>query len=134
MMREYILKIIGAVILYSAGEMLLPEGNIKKYACVVMSLLVCLAFISPVGISDDFMGEIFTVTEAEVEDTFEGDVRSEYDKRIENIIYENTGEEAHVRTGENYEIVSVTVQSESAALYVINSLGVERSAIQIGKN
>ena len=133
-MRAYIVKIIGAVIMYSAGETLLPEGNIKKYACIVLSLLVCLAFISPLDISEDFRNEIFTVTQSEIEDTYESGVREEYERRIENMIYENTGGRAEVKTGDNYEIVSVIVSNDAAALYVINSLGVERSVVQIGKN
>lgn len=133
-MRAYIVKIIGAVILYCAGEMLLPEGNVKKYACVVLSLMVCLAFISPLEISEDFKDEIFTSSKTQIDDTFGDEVRAEYEKRIENIIYENTGGSAEVETGDNFEITSVTVSDEAAALYAINNLGVERSVIQIGKN
>ena len=53
---------------------------------------------------------------------------------IENMIYENTGDSAEVETGKNFEITSVTVSGEAAALYAINNLGVERSVVQIGKN
>ena len=134
MMRAYILKIVGAVIMYSAGETLLPDGNIKKYATVALSLLVCLAFISPLEISQDFKNEIFTAAQTEIDDTYESSIRAEYEKRIENMIYERTGGFAEVETGDNYEIISVTVSDDAAALYVINSLGVERGVVQIRKN
>lgn len=134
-MREYILKTVGAVILYAMGEMLLPEGNIKKYSCVVLSLLVALEFLSPVGISDDFKAEIFENTDVSVTDTFTGDVRAEYERRLEDMIYENTGVNARVITDGEFGIVSVTLPAGSgddAIIYITEKLGVHRSDIQTG--
>lgn len=128
-MRGYLLKIIGAVILYSLGESFLPEGNMKKYSCVVLSLLVTLSFLSPLEISTDFKDEIFEAVTPDTEDTFGEEVRVEYEKRIENMILENTGEEADVKTNENFEITSVYT-TQPAAEYIINNLGVDKNAVK----
>ncbi|MBQ7717710.1 MAG: hypothetical protein IJT38_00190 [Clostridia bacterium] len=128
-MREYLLKVIGAVILYSLGESFLPEGNIKKYSSVVLALLVTLSFLSPFEISTDFKDEIFQTVNTEGEDTFSSEVRGEYEKRIENMILENTGEMAEVETDEDFKITSVYT-TESAKEYIINNLGVDKNAVK----
>ena len=47
MIRNYILSAAAMFVAAKAGELLLPDGNMKKYASVCVSLILCISLIRP---------------------------------------------------------------------------------------
>lgn len=135
-MRAYLLKVFGIFLITGAGELLLPEGNIKKYAKVLLSVLVCHALLTPIGVIPDF--EIEAITEdAMVHDTFESDVYEEYKKRIEENIFEKTGQRCTVILKDDGSIEKIITEDEpdiAVIMYFANELGVKKDDIEVGKN
>jgi len=135
-MKAYLLKVFGIFIVAGAGELMLPDGNIKKYAKVLLSILICHALLSPTGIMPEF--EIDSITEnTEVSDTFESEVYGEYKKRIEENILEKTGRKCEVILNDRGEIEKIIAESEPEigfVAYLVNELGVGKDDIEVRKN
>lgn len=134
-MKAYLLKIFGVFIIAGTGEILLPEGNIKKYAKVLLSLLICHALLSPAGVIPDF-SVASSVNETNITDTFKDDVMAEYRRKIEENIFEETGDRCRVFLDSEGQIEKITAEkiSGSGMLYITGELGVEENDIEIGKN
>lgn len=132
-MKGYILKILGIFLILGISEIMLPEGSIKKYAKVILSILVCSTLLSDIGVLPRL--EIDTEIEsAKIEDTFENEVLKEYKKRIEENIFENSGERAEVILNGDGGIEKVTVFGGEALKYVKNCLGVSENDIETYRN
>ncbi len=132
-MKGYLLKILGVFIMLAVAEVMLPGGNMKKYAKVLLSILVCHALLTPIGVLPEF--DIEEEKEiAKIDDTFESEVLAEYKKRIEENIFENCAAEAEVILDTDGNIEKVILWSDAAKSYVTEQLGVLESDIEIRKN
>ena len=126
MIRNYILSAAAMFVAAKAGELLLPDGNMKKYASVCVSLILCISLKLP-EVSE----------KVNCEDTFQKDVFDEYKKRIESNIFEKCGVLAEVSVGENGVIERIALPfgtSADAVNYIISELGVEKDDIKIAEN
>lgn len=136
MIRNYILSAAAMFVAAKAGELLLPDGNMKKYASVCISLILCISLIRPFFGKTNF--KLPEVSEkVNFEDTFKKDVFDEYKKRIESNIFEKCGVLAEVSVGENGVIESIALPfgtSADAVNYIISELGVEKDVIKIAEN
>ncbi len=135
-MRGYLLRLFGIFLVVGVGELLLPDGNIKKYAKVVLSILVFYVMLSPIGILPDF--DIKTEYEqALLYDTFDEQVKAEYKKRIEESITEKSGYGCEVMLREDNTIervISYGEISQDAKKYITSELGVLENDIEIRKD
>lgn len=115
---------------------MLPESSIKKYAKVLMSILVFHTLLSPVGVLPEF--NISAETEkAKLEDNFEEKVMEEYKKRIEESIISNGADECSVILKSDLTIEKITLKArerEKVINYIVNELGVLESDIEIRQN
>lgn len=135
-MKEYLVHVMGVVILVCIGEMFLPEGNLKKYSGVIFGLLLCAAMLSPLSAELDI--ELFPqIQSEEAADTFESEVQSEYTARLEGMIEEKSGVRARITLAENFSLLGVELfgtPSGEGMNFIINELGVSRDEIEIREN
>ena len=132
-MKEYLIKILGVFLISGAMEVMLPEGNIKKYAKIIMCIMVCSLILSPAGVLLEFdIKEEYSA--AEIDDNFEEQVINEYEKRIEKHIFEKTGAEALAEVSESGDIKKITLYGDKALGYVKNELGVSDENIELREN
>lgn len=132
-MKEYLIKILGVFLISGAIEVMLPEGNIKKYAKIIMCIMVCSLILSPAGVLPEFdIKEEYSA--AEIDDNFEEQVINEYEKRIEKHIFEKTGAEAVAEVSEDGDIKKITLYGDKALGYVKNELGVSDENIELREN
>ncbi|MHB1315565.1 MAG: stage III sporulation protein AF [Christensenellales bacterium] len=47
--RGWIISLTVIVMIYSIIELLMPEGNLSKYARVVLGLMISMAILSPIA-------------------------------------------------------------------------------------
>lgn len=135
-MRGYLLRLFGIFFIVSVGELLLPDGNIKKYAKIVMSILIFNVLLSPIGVMPKFDINL-EFEESSLSDTFDEQVRSEYIKNIQETIKRESGEECTVEINDDNTIKKVILYgeiSESAKKYIRNELGVAENDIEIRKD
>lgn len=135
-MKDYLLRLFAIFIIVGAGEIMLPESSIKKYAKVLMSILVFHTLLSPVGVLPEF--NISAETEkVKLEDNFEEKVMAEYKKRIEESIISNGADECSVILKSDLTIEKITLKArerEKVINYIVNELGVLESDIEIRQN
>ena len=135
-MRGYLLRLFGIFFVISAGELLLPDSSLKKYAKVLMSILIFNVMLSPFGVLPDF--DIKSeFEESRVEDNFEKEVKAEYQKRIEEHVKEKSGVDCRVELYEDNTIKKVFLSDEISAevkKYITDELGVVENDIEIGKD
>ena len=129
-MRGYLLKICGVFIVSSVCNVILPDGNVKKYAKVLMSIIVCITLLSPGDVS---LGKIsYDSKEYEVADNFENQLTAEYKNRIENTISEKCGCECEVVLDEERNIKKIILKgecSEEGREYIVTKLCVDEENI-----
>ncbi len=159
LIREWIMRIAGITALGAACDMIMTDGNMKKYVKMVVGLVLVLAVISPITeitpeISNIKIPEITQKKAAELKNTI---AEKEYqqivtlyseklEKSIENKIYSDFGcaAEAKVRVEENdnktfgnITQIFITILSEKKVdieeikVTVSNGFGVEIKNIDI---
>ena len=129
-MRIYMLRICGVFIISSVCNMILPDGNIKKYARILMSIIVCITLLSPCDISFDKIS--YNKSDFEVAEDFENQVTEEYKRRIENMIYEKYHIESDVVLNEKREIIKIILKgeySEEGVNFIVTQMGVGKESI-----
>ncbi len=135
-MRGYLLRLFGIFFIVGVGELLLPDGNIKKYAKIVMSILIFNVLLSPVGVIPKFDINI-DFEETMLSDTFDEQVRAEYIKNIQDTIKKESGAQCKVEINEDNTIKKVILYgeiSENAKKYIGDELGVRENDIEIRKD
>ena len=130
-MKEILIKLLSLTLLSYAGEMLLPEGNMKKYSNLLLSIVLCAALISSFSGTGYNSSLITEITADEVSEKYYGDVMAEYKKRAEAEIEKRCGAKATVETDENYNITHVKFFSAPDNTdFLKNDLGVSDSEIE----
>lgn len=136
MIRKYILSAMAMFIAVKAGEILLPDGNMKKYASLCISLVLCASLARPFFSETNF--NLPQISDSVTfEDTFKYDVFDEYKKRIEANIFDKYEVSADVSLRDDGSIESIVLSrepSEDALKYIVNELGVEENDIKILQN
>lgn len=132
-MRELLLKLMGLSLLSFFGNMLLPEGNMKKYASLLLSFVVCACFISSLGGGlDAKLSALPESLETASSDTFHEEVMAEYKKRAEAEIEKHCGAKAEIETDENYNITHVKFYSTPRGTsFLTDELEVSENEIEI---
>ena len=142
-MREYMAHLGTVLMLIAFANMLIPDGNIKKYASLAMGfMLICAAltnFPSAIG-NFQVAGEDFRISDDDIEaaqvqyrtrviESHRENIKNEIEKRMKH------GSKAFVEVGNQGEIISVTLRvrgDESEALvYITEELGLKRERIKI---
>lgn len=142
-MRDYMIALGTVMLLTALSKMLLPEGDIKKFATFAMGFMLICAVVEPVP---NLMKEIKLDTESfsydeedinKAEATFRAQVIKKHRENLNSLIEEKMvhGSKAYVETSENGEIISVTLWlrgDESAAVnYIASELLVPRERIKL---
>ena len=131
-MKEILIKLLALTLLSYTGEMLLPEGNMKKYSNLLLSVVLCASLISSLGGSRDI--DTFLIGENNASDAsgkFYENVMAEYKKRAETEIEKRCGAKAQIETDENYNITHVKFLSlPENTDFLINDLEVSENEIE----
>lgn len=142
-MREYMTSLGTILMLIAFANMLVPEGNIKKYVSLVMGFILIIAALSvlPGSVGEiSFSPEAFDMSEEDI-----AIIQAEHRAEVIKIHRENLkrrieaemlhGSKAYVEVLENGEIISVTLlvrgDESRAILYITENLGVPRERIKI---
>lgn len=135
---------LGTVLMLIAfANMIVPEGNIKKYVSLAMGFILIIAALSllPGDIEEiSFSPESFDMSEeniAELQAEYRAEVikihRENLKKKIEGQMLH--GSKAYPEVSENGEIISVTLlvrgDESTAVLYITETMGVPRERIKI---
>ena len=142
-MRDYMIALGTVMLLTALSKMLLPEGDIKKFATFAMGFMLICAVVTPIP---NLMKEVKLDTESfsydeedinKAEATFRAQVIKKHRENLNSLIEEKMvhGSKAYVETSENGEIISVTLRlrgDESAAVnYIVSELLVPRERIKL---
>ena len=142
-MREYMTSLGTILMLIAFANMLVPEGNIKKYVSLAMGFILIIAAISvlPGSIGEiSFSPEAFDMSEEDIaraQAEHRAEVikihRDNLKRKIEAEMLHDS--KAYVEVLENGEIISVTLlvrgDESRAVLYITENLGVPRERIKI---
>lgn len=129
-MRGYLLKICGVFIISAVCEIVLPDGNIKKYSKVLMSIVVCITLLSPF----EFGKLDLSVQQHDIisEDTFEESIYDEYKIRLETMISEKCSEDCEVFLDDDKKITKILAEgeiSEEGKQFITEKLGLSEEII-----
>lgn len=91
-MKGYILTLCASALFVSVSSIILPEGNIKKYASLVSSVMISLSIVAP-------LKNLFNVNEFI---SFENIEESYMQKEEAEYIYQNAIKEEYKKTIEEY--------------------------------
>ena len=127
---NWIQGIIVAVIIGTIIEMILPEGNCKKYIKVVIGVYILFSIISPVITkftgSNLKLTNIFDLNEymqasssehQNLEESQEEQIRSIYESNLKNDIKEKL-------KSKGYETTSISLEIENSNQYTIKSMNI----------
>ena len=144
-MREYMLSLGTVLMLVAFANMIVPDGNIKKYVSLATGFMIITTAISiiPGKIGEiSFPTESFQLSEekiAGIEAEYYAEVMKEHKRNLEEKIGAHMTEDGKVfvEVTDKGEIISVTLLSQKdeskAVLYITETLGVERERIRIKK-
>jgi len=142
-MREYMLSLGTVLMLTAFANMLVPEGNIKKYVSLATGFMIIITAISilPGGIDEfTFQESSFGMSDeeiAKIEAEYTAEVILKHRKNLEQKIEEHMSEsgKAYVEVTEKGEITKVTLRSSQdesrAVMYIVENLGVKRERIKL---
>ena len=136
-MKEYIMRVLCMALISTLADILLPEGNLRRFAAPLLGLSVMAAILLPAvsfltGSTDIVLPAIEMTAD---EKTYQNALLDTYSAKIEAAIMEkDAGVTAQVTVGENYEIEHITLCGQPSArvmLFIQKDLGVARNAITI---
>ena len=141
-MREYMFSLGTVLMLIAFANMIIPEGNIKKYVSLATGFMIISTTLS---ILPGTMGEIsfplqtFEIDSeeiAQIEAQSRAGIIKEHRENIaRQIETQMNGGKAYVEVTEQGEITSVTLVSSKdesrAVLYIIENFRLERERIKI---
>ncbi len=89
-MRGYILTLCASALFVSLSSLILPEGNIKKYASLVSSVMISLSIVAPLKnlfAESDILSfesiEYEDMQYEEAEEIYKNAIKEEYKKTLE---------------------------------------------------
>lgn len=142
-MREYMLSLGSVLMLIAFSNMIVPEGNIKKYVALATGFMIISTALTilPGSAGDiSFSANTFSISEEEVS-KIQAEYRAEVIKRhrenLETKIeeYLSEGAKAYVEVTEEGEVTGVTIHTtkdeSEAVMYIIENLGIKRERIKI---
>lgn len=142
-MYEYMRNLGAVLMLIAFANILVPEGNIKKYVSLSMGFILIIAALSVVPgkigkisfstesfeMSDDDIAKAQAEHRAQVLKMHRENMKKKIEEHMEN------DSKAYVEVSEEGEITSVTLyvrgDESEAVLYITNTLGVPRERIKI---
>ena len=115
------------------GENLLPEGNMKKYAACLLSVIICMSMVSALSGSIHIdVPDIPAGFGTEISDTFMDDVLAEYKKKAETEIEKNCGAKAEITVDRNGVITHILFLNKPfGTSYLTEQMGVSENEIEI---
>ena len=127
------------MLLTSFMQLLLPEGNIKKFASLAAGFMIISTMISPIKFDFDISSVLNTDIsyEEKEEAIYRAEVLKKHKENLRNIIQSKLryGGKVFVETDNDGNITSVTLRckgDESAAvMYITETLGVKRERIKV---
>lgn len=129
---DWIQGIIIAVVIGTIIEMILPDGNCKKYVKVVIGVYILFSIISPVitkitgnefRVSDIF--DIDTYIETSTHES-QNKVETKQQNQIKQIYITNLKEDIKQKLkSKNYEVTSVSVEIENDEQYTLKSMNLQ---------
>lgn len=142
-MKEYMTTLGTVLMLIAFANMIIPEGNIKKYVSLAMGFLVITAALSvlPTKLSDfSFSPESFELSEKDIA-AAQAESRAQalklHKENLKSAIESHMkhGSKAYVEVTENGEIISITLSlkgdESGAVIYITETLKVPRERIKI---
>ena len=136
--RECILSFLGIALFAGVFEILLPDGNIKKYSSVLIGFVISASFVSLFGLMDDITLEDIN-TEAFI--SFENvsieqddKIQKEYIANIKKIIEQNGGTATDVEIDDEMRPVKIVFNepvSESLKNFLTQEMGVSEDVIVV---
>ena len=114
-MKGYIMTLLMSAIIISVLSVLLPEGNMKKYACLVSSVIISLSVITPFKSIFDF-SEIFIFEEQEFEKLTRDDAKLIYNNNMKTTLKEEIETQLSV-FGRAYVTISDDFTVEKIEIY-----------------
>lgn len=118
-MKAYIITLLASAVLVTVSSLILPEGNIKKYAHLVSSVVISLAIIAPMksvfDISSVFDFEdmsSYEMTREEAEKIYSDNLKDELEKAIEESL--SSYGRVYVKLSENHKVKSIEIYREEA--------------------
>lgn len=141
-LREYIVNILTVSLLAAVFDILLPEGNIKKYANAIIGLSVAAVIVMPIAgvLSGDIKVPWQEISSIEYEEEYMTVLEEEFCDRTEKLIEEKSGgrvrAEVIATVSEDTRIEKVTLYGnpDSATMfYITDELGVNRNVVEIRK-
>lgn len=142
-MKEYMTSLGTILMLIAFANMLVPEGNIKKYVSLAMGFMLITAALSglPGRIEDiSFTAESFELNEndiAAMQAEHRAQVLKTHRENMEQKIQSQMkhGSKAYVEVSEEGDVISVTLalrgDESEAVLYIVEKLGVPRERIKL---
>ncbi len=142
-MREYMLSLGSVLMLIAFSNMIVPEGNIKKYVALATGFMIISTALTilPGSMGEiSFSADTFSISDEEVskiQAEYSAEVIKKHKENLESKIEEHMtqGAKAYVEVTEEGEVIGVTIlssQDESKAImYIIENLGVKRERIKI---
>ena len=142
-MRDYMITLGSVLMMIAVSDILMPEGDIKKFASLAMGFMVITAAVMPLGNMAEkfkFDASSFEIDEEKLRES-EAEYRAEVIKKHrENLALKiqekiKHGSKVTVEVYENGEISSVTIVlkgDESAAVaYITDTLKLPRERIKL---
>lgn len=139
--KNYITSLGSVAVLCALCELLLPSGDIKKYARLAAGLLVIATAISPFSRGFDLNRlsadiQMQTVSAAETEAEFKARILMKHKENIEKLIAQRAGEGYKIQADVNNDgaVVSVSFDKEpppGAVRYITGELGVKEENIKV---
>lgn len=129
---DWIQGIIIAVVIGTIIEMILPDGNCKKYVKVVIGVYILFSIISPVitkitgnefRVSDIFDIDTYIETSTHESQT---KVETKQQDQIKQIYITNLKEDIKQKLkSKNYEVTSISVEIENNEQYTLKSMNLQ---------
>lgn len=142
-MKEYMTSLGTVLMMTALSNMLIPNGNIKKFVSMAMGFILISAALSFLPAKKEdfrFSFDSFELSEsdfARAEAVYRAEIIKEHKKNLENKIesYMKHGSKAYVEVTESGEITRVTLSlrgDESRAVrFITEELGVSRERIKL---
>ncbi len=130
------MRILGMALLSALANLLLPAGNMRRFAAPVIGLGITAAILLPaVSLFSGTRDALLPAIEMAADDvTYQNAVLDAYREKIEKSIMEKGDVTAHVTVGENYEIEKIVLSGSpdgNVMLFIQKDLGVARHAVEI---
>lgn len=142
MIKEFIFSVVGIAFLETACEMIIPEGNMKKYFKLAMGFIMMCVLLKPVTELTDFKKFEFSfdenLTEAELRAESDAYILKIHEDNIRKKILEICGENTQVfiELYSDGNIKSIALRgnvSDSNIMYLKEELGCENITVARGE-